>query len=264
MFRLAESKLAAQRREKAGAPGGIRTHDQLIKSQLLYQLSYRGDQTGGKFPTTYSFVNHAQIRETSRVTENFKPRDPEKFQAALLRFDAENSRDPNLEDSQPRELLYAQRLTNWILKLCPDASEGLRLAARCQHICRWEIPRAFYPMTRPGYLKWRADLKKFHAQKSGEILREAGYDEETIRRVQDLNLKKNFPNDPETRVLEDALCLVFLEFQLAALAAKTAEDKTINALQKSWGKMTEAARAEALKLNYPPREKALLQRALEG
>jgi hypothetical protein len=198
------------------------------------------------------------------VTEKFQPRDAKKFESALLRFDGENSRDTNFEDSRPRELLYAQRLTNWVLRLRPDASEELRLAVRCQHICRWEIPRASYPMTRHGYLKWRADLKKFHAQKSGEILSETGYDEETIRRVQDLNLKKNFPGDPETRVLEDALCLVFLEFQLAALAVKTAEDKTINALQKSWEKMTEAARAEALKLNYSPREKVLLQRALEG
>jgi DNA-binding FadR family transcriptional regulator len=85
-----------------------------------------------------------------------------------------------------------------------------------------------------------------------------------IRQVQDLNLKKNFPDDPEARVLEDALCLVFLEFQLADLAARTAEDKTINALQKSWQKMTETARAEALKFNYGKREKALLERALNG
>ncbi|HUZ08344.1 MAG TPA: DUF4202 domain-containing protein, partial [Candidatus Paceibacterota bacterium] len=160
--------------------------------------------------------------------------------------------------------LYAQRLTNWVLRICPDASEELRLAARCQHIRRWEIPRGSYPMTRAGYLKWRADLKKFHAQQSGKILRETGYDEETIRRVQDLNLKKNVPDGPETRALEDALCLVFLEFQLADLAAKTAEDKTINALQKCWGKMTGAARAEALKLNYGASEKSLLQRALNG
>jgi hypothetical protein len=198
------------------------------------------------------------------VTENFQPRDPQRFETALRRFDEENSRDPNRENSQPRELLYAQRLTNWILRLCPNASEALRLAARCQHICRWESPRENYPMTRAGYLKWRADLKKFHAEKSGAILREVGYDEETIRVVQDLNLKKNFPADAETRTLEDALCLVFLEFQLADLAAKTAEDKTINALQKSWTKMTEAARAEALKLNYGEREKTLLQRALNG
>jgi hypothetical protein len=194
----------------------------------------------------------------------FQPRDQKKFEAALRRFDEENSRDPNLENSQPRELLYAQRLTNWVLKLCPNASEELRLAARCQHICRWEIPRKNYPMTRAGYLKWRADLKKFHAQKAGEILREIGYEEKTIQRVQDLNLKKNFPADAETRILEDALCLVFLEFQLAELAAKTDDDKMINALQKSWTKMTEAARAEALKLNYGEREKTLLQRALSG
>ena len=85
-----------------------------------------------------------------------------------------------------------------------------------------------------------------------------------VRRVQDLNLKSHFPDDPESRVLEDALCLVFLEFQLAGLAAKTAADKTINALQKSWQKMTGAARAEARKLNYGEREKALLERALNG
>ena len=198
------------------------------------------------------------------MPETFQPRDPQKFAAALRRFDEENSRDPNRENSQPRELLYVHRLTDWVLRLAPDASETLRLAARCQHICRWESPRENYPMTRAGYLKWRADLKNFHAEKSGAILREIGYDEEIIRRVQDLNLKKNFPTDAETRTLEDALCLVFLEFQFAGLAAKTAEDKTINALQKSWGKMTEAGRAEALKLNYGEREKALLQRALNG
>ncbi|HEX3890424.1 MAG TPA: DUF4202 domain-containing protein [Verrucomicrobiae bacterium] len=198
------------------------------------------------------------------MTEKFQPRDAKKYEAALLRFDAENSRDPNFENSQPRELLYAQRLTSWVLRLCPNASEELRLAARCQHICRWQSPRENYPMTRAGYLKWRANLKKFHAQKSGEILREVGYEEKTILRVQDLNLKKNFPNDFETQILEDALCLVFLEFQFADLAAKTAEDKTINALQKSWAKMSEAARAEALKLNYGEREKILLQRALNG
>ena len=186
----------------------------------------------------------------------------EKFTAAITRFDAENSRDPNLENGRPRELLYAERLTDWVLKLCPNASEPLQLAAHCQHICRWESPRENYPPTRAGYLKWRADLKKFHAEKSGAILREVGCDGETIRRVQDLNLKKNFPADAECRVLEDALCLVFLEFQFAALAAKSDDEKMINALRKSWEKMTEAARAEALKLNFGEREKNLIGRAL--
>jgi len=117
-------------------------------------------------------------------------------------------------------------------------------------------------MTRPGYLQWREALKKLHAQRAGEILREVGYVEETIHRVQALNLKKHFPHDPESRVLEDALCLVFLERQLVELASKTSDDKVINALQKSWGKMTSAAQAEAVKLSYGPKEKALLDRAL--
>ena len=189
-----------------------------------------------------------------------------RFDAAIRRFDEENSRDPNLETAdgvaRPRELVYAERLTAWVLKLCPDASEILRLAARCQHLCRWMSPRRSFPMTRPGYLQWRAELKKFHAQKSGEILREVGYAGDVVERVQNLNLKKDFPRDPESCVLEDALCLIFLEHQLADLARKTEDEKIIIALQKSWKKMTPAGRAEALKLSYGPREKALLERAL--
>ena len=186
----------------------------------------------------------------------------------MRRFDAENAQDPNFEVESgarhPRELLYARRLGDWVARLCPNASESLRLAARCQHIRRWEIPRQSYPMTRPGYLKWRSDLKAFHARKAGEILGDIGYSPDLVRRVQDLNLKKNFPNDPDCRVLEDALCLVFLEFQLTELASKTADDKVIAAIQKSWQKMTAAGRDEALKLKYGPREKTLLDRALAG
>ena len=126
------------------------------------------------------------------------------------------------------------------------------------------IPRGSCEMTRAGYLKWRNDLKKFHANKAGEILREAGYPGETIVKVQALNLKKHFPQDPDSRVLEDALCLVFLEFQAADLAAKTADDKMINALRKSWKKMTPAARERAMQLNSGPRVKSLIGRALDA
>jgi hypothetical protein len=194
------------------------------------------------------------------------PQDSQRFEAALRRFDEENSRDPNHEVvdgvARPREFIYARWLTDWVLKLCPQASEALRLAARCQHLCRWMVPRTSYPMTRAGYLQWREGLKKFHAQKAGEILREVGYEQEVIARVQNLNLKKNFPKDPESRVLEDALCLVFLERQFADLAAKTAEDKMINALQKAWNKMTPEARELAKKLPYAPQEATLLEKAL--
>jgi hypothetical protein len=199
-------------------------------------------------------------------TSTFKPSNPNRFEAALARFNQENSRDPNILPidgvARPRELVYAEWLERWALRLCPGASEELRLAARCQHLCRWLIARDSYPKTRAGYLQWREALKKFHAEKAGEILREVGYDENTVAKVQALNLKKGFPGDPESRVLEDALCLVFLEHQFGELASKTTDEKIINALQKSWKKMTPAAQALARGLTYSAREKALLERAL--
>ena len=203
------------------------------------------------------------MNDTNKVCPND---DSVRFDEALRCFDEENARDPNTEIAegipQPRELLYARRLSDWVLKLAPNASEELRLAARCQHICRWQIPRSSYPMTRAGYLKWRNDLKAFHANKAGDVLRQVGYPNEVIVRVQDLNLKKNFPADPEARVLEDALCLVFLEFQFGEFAAKTDEPKVISILQKTWKKITPGAQECALKLPFSERERTLIQRAL--
>jgi hypothetical protein len=194
--------------------------------------------------------------------------DAARFREAIRRFDDENSRDPNIERAEgqawPHELLDAKRLSAQVMKLASGASEQLRLAARCQHLCRWQIPREKYPMDRPGYLRWRNALKAFHADKAGQILREVGYGEEIIAKVQDLNLKKNFPDDLESRVLEDALCLVFLEHELGALSRKTSEEKVVNALRKSWNKMTPSAREEALKIRLTPVERALLEKALHS
>jgi hypothetical protein len=202
------------------------------------------------------------------VNRRFGTADSQRFERAVLRFDEENARDPNVVEiggvKRPRELVYAEWLTEWVLRLCHNASEELRLAARCQHLCRWMVPRSSYPMTRAGYLQWREGLKKFHAQRAGEILREVGYPDEVVARVQSLNLKEDFPQDPETRVLEDSLCLIFLEHQLSDLADKTAEEKVVNALRKSWKKMTPDALEFALQLSYSPRAKALLDRARAG
>jgi len=196
----------------------------------------------------------------------FRPSDPVRFAEAIRRFDEENARDPNtLEingERLPRELVYARWLTEWVLRLCPQASEALRLAARCQHIRRWEIPRESFPMDRAGYLRWRTTLQRFHAEQSARILREVGYPEEMVRRVQELNLKKGLPHDPEMQVLEDALCLVFLEHQLEDLASRISEDKLVNALARSWKKMSAAGRAAALDLHYSERVRPLLARAI--
>ena len=191
-----------------------------------------------------------------------------RFNAALERFDQLNSKDPNVEElngvRHPRELLYAKRLTDWVLRLSPNASETLQLASRCQHLCRWEIPRNSYAATRVGYLRWRAELKQFHAKGSAEVLRALGYPETTISQVQDLNLKSHFPYDSDCQILEDALCLVFLEHQLGPLASKATDEKLIGALQKSWKKMSVAGRTYARKIALGTREKDLLARAIEG
>lgn len=189
-----------------------------------------------------------------------------RFSEAIRRFDEENARDPNVVHvegvAHPHELLYAKRLTDWVLRLCPEASEPLLLAARCQHICRWVIPRSMYEMTRSGYLRWRTDLKQFHARKSAEILREVGYDYATIARVSDLNLKKQFGRDPDCQILEDALCLVTLQYQLSDLVAKTEPAKMMGILQKTWKKMSKPARDYALALPFSETEKRLIEQAL--
>jgi hypothetical protein len=191
-----------------------------------------------------------------------------RFSEAFRRFDEENRNDPNLVMvegvAQPQELLYAERLTEWVLRLAPEASEQLLLAARSQHIRRWTVPRASYEMTRAGYLKWRADLKQFHAAQSAQILTEVGYDKETIQRVRDLNLKKLLGRDADTQILEDALCLVTLQYQLTDLVAKTEPGKMIEILRKTWKKMSQAARDHALALTYSHAEKQLIEQALAG
>ena len=190
------------------------------------------------------------------------------FQEAIRRLDEANSADPNTVsvngETVPYELFYAQRLTEWVERLSPSASPALLLAARGQHICRWMIPRSSYPMTRAGYLKWRTDLKQFHAKKSGQILTESGCSEDLITRVQELNLKKNLGHDPELQILEDALCLVTLQYQLSDLVRKTDPEKMVSILQKTWKKMSSQARDEALRLSYPEDQKTLLSRALSG
>ena len=194
--------------------------------------------------------------------------DDRAFREAIRRFDEANSADPNtvIIDGTlvPYELFYAQRLTQWVERLSPTASPALLLAAHCQHICRWMIPRSSYPMTRAGYLKWRTDLKQFHANKSGQILTESGCSPDLIARVQELNLKKNLGQDPELQTLEDALCLVTLQHQLTELVRKTDPEKMVSILQKTWKKMSSQARGEALRLSYPEDQKKLLSQALSG
>lgn len=189
-----------------------------------------------------------------------------KFRNAVKRFDEENAKDPNLEMVEgkevPHELVDAQRLTNWVLKLDPQASEPLQLAARCQHICRWKMPRSEYPEGKAGYLKWRKDLKSFHADKAAEILKEVGYKPKVLERVRQLNLKKGLAKDPEVQLLEDALCLVFLEYEFAEFCERKDDEMMVRILKKTWAKMSDRGREEAGCLSYNEHQQGLLQRAI--
>ena len=194
--------------------------------------------------------------------------DNERFQAAYARFDAANGEDPRHMVFQgceyPFELLYAQRMTHWLERLVPDASEVLRLAARSQHICRWQIPRSEYPMDRAGYYRWRIRLYGFHAEKAGAILREVGYDEAIITRVEQLMQKKNLKTDPEMQLLEDVICLVFLEHYFADFSREHEADKVVTILRKTWVKMSPRGQAAALQLDIPGEARRLLEQALAG
>lgn len=194
--------------------------------------------------------------------------DPQRFLATISAIDTENDDDPNRIAMGGRnvgyELFFSVQLTRWTVTLQPKASEALMLAARGQHICRWMIPREDYTKDRPGYLKWRSDLKKFHAHKMQEILQDHGYDEVLQQQVSDLNLKKGLKSDPDCQTLEDALCLVFLEKQFANFSSKTDEEKMIGILQKSWAKMSEAGHQAALSLDFGEAQKRLVEKALAG
>ena len=192
--------------------------------------------------------------------------DPTRFETAIARFDAANAADPNTEMvdgvAYPKELLYAQRMTAWLDKLAPDASEVLRLAARAQHIRRWAIPRRDYPMTRTGYLKWRTSLYHFHADTAGDILRQVGYDDATIAAVQSLLRKERLKRNPDMQRLEDVICLVFLESYFANFAPQYDEQKVLDIVRKTWKKMSPRGRAAARDLTLTAAARALLEKAL--
>jgi hypothetical protein len=190
----------------------------------------------------------------------------ERAQRVFRDIDAFNAQDPVQESvqgvSRPHEQLYAERLSAWIEKLAPEASEELRIAARGQHIGRWTLPRQKYPMDRSGYLRWREELKRFHAETVGSILQKNGYPEEAIARVRALILKKNVRTDAEAQTLEDAVCLVFLETQFEDMRRKTPPEKLIEILRKTWVKMSPAGQAAALALPLPAEHRALIDAAL--
>lgn len=135
------------------------------------------------------------------------------------------------------------RMTEMLGIFLPEASETLKLSVRAQHIQRWKTPRSNYPMDRQGYLQWRTGLFKFHAETAGILLESAGYDDESIERVQANIGKKGLKVNPETQLTEDVAGLVFIQYYMFAFASSHPEydeAKWIQIIKKTWQKMSRA------------------------
>ncbi len=191
-----------------------------------------------------------------------RPGETTLVERAMALIDVANGADPTKTDGVAKELLYAHRMSAALSSLSPGASEVLRLAVRAQHLERWKIARDTYPRDRVGYLRWRADLARMHAERAGEILREAGYDEATVERVQSLVQKRRIKSDDEAQTVEDCACLVFLEHHLEELRADQGDEKMIDILRKTWAKMSERGRAHALSLPISDSSRALVVAAI--
>jgi hypothetical protein len=192
----------------------------------------------------------------------------ERFQRAVAVIDAANAQDPVViqyrDEDGPKELIHSELLTRWVKTLLPSAGEAVLLAARAQHLRRWMHPRSEYPEGRSGYLRWRTQLYKFHAEEAAKLLREAGYDEMTIARTGQIIRKEGLGRDPDVQAIEDGLCLVFLELQLDELAGRLDREKMLVILRKTWRKMSAEARKLALDLAFEPEERELIGEALES
>ncbi|KAI0157234.1 hypothetical protein GGR57DRAFT_461304 [Xylariaceae sp. FL1272] len=199
---------------------------------------------------------------------------PANFAAALQSIDGEHAEDPRTvpsrDGSKPQELAYAQQMTQWLAKRCPDAAPTLQLACRAQHLRRWEIPRTTFPITRPGYLTWRSKQKAIAAERVKVLLSSptlpSPIPAEDIERVAALVRKENLATDAETQVLEDVACLVFLDGQLDDFEkrADIEEGKVVRILRKTWGKMSERGRELALGMDFSGRAESLVKMALAG
>lgn len=189
------------------------------------------------------------------------------FNDAIQKLSEAHLLDPNLQTWNeavfPAEWLYIQRITNRLESFCLAASEGLKLAAHCQHLYRWEVERNTFPEGRIGYYKWRNYLSEYQAMKAREILLEAGYDTDMAEQVKAIVKKENIQSNAEAQTLEDVVCLVFMEFYLDEFIRDKSELNMTTIIRKTWDKMSEKGHEEALKINFQDSTFQIVKRALD-
>jgi hypothetical protein len=187
------------------------------------------------------------------------------FAKARLLIDAAHAGDPQAVNSAPAELLYADAMEHWLERLHPDTSPLLRLAARCQHLERWLVPRDSYPLGKAGYLTWRRGLYVRQAERAQALLIEGGVSAEEAAEVRTWVSKTDLNRNPGSQALEDAACLVFLAQEISSFAATHADypaEKFIDIIRKTWRKMSERGHELALTIPLPPAIANLVTQAL--
>jgi hypothetical protein len=185
--------------------------------------------------------------------------------ATLAEIDAANAEDPRKVDGEAFETLYAERMSARLAAIYPEASDLLKIAARAQHLRRWEIPRADYPEGRKGYNDWRRACRAHHARLAGDIMRAHGYDEAAIAHVGALIRKEQLKKDKESQALENVAAVVFLEHYFEDFLAKYDgydDEKIVDILGKTLCKMSPKGHAAALALPLPDRARALVSAAV--
>jgi len=188
------------------------------------------------------------------------------FARARELIDAVHAADPRrAEDGRPAELVYADRMESWVARLAPEAEPLLRLAARCQHLERWSVPRDTFPLDRTGYHAWRKLLYTKQAERARELLLQAGLTAAEAATAAAWVAKSGLKTNAGTQTLEDAACLVFLENEISAFAAQHAgypREKFVDILKKTWRKMSPPGQELARGLKLPPAIAALVREAM--
>lgn len=161
-------------------------------------------------------------------------------------IDKANAADPRSEDGQPVELLYGRRMTAQQQHLFPDADDALAIACRGQHIERWLLRRDSYPEGREGYLAWRRDQGRRHADRVMGLMREAGFDDNAIDAAGRMLRKEGIKRDPQVQALEDVACFTFIRHYLGDFATTQDPEALIRIVERTARKMSPAARDRAL------------------
>ncbi|MEZ5798700.1 MAG: DUF4202 domain-containing protein [Paracoccaceae bacterium] len=160
---------------------------------------------------------------------------------ALAEIDRANAADPKGE-----ALVYGERMSAEMDRVFPAAPDVLRIAARGQHVERWLLPRGDYPEGKAGYLAWRREQGRRHAERVAGIMAAAGYDAVETGRVGVLLRKEGIKRDDEVQALEDVICLVFLRWYFAPFAEGKDPAQVLDIVEKTARKMSVAGRERVL------------------